>query len=98
MAGAFIGYEHALNDPAWAALVGVTSDTSTSMFGVLGGSRQLASYSESKGQMINEIIGLQAAFSAVFDVRTGAVGVGGLAGIVINTGSAALWVNKKYGP
>ena len=100
MGGAFLAYEHAaaMHDDAWATLVGVSSDTSVSMFGVVGGSWKIAEFQQSRGQMTSDILGLQAAFSLVLEARTGAVGFGGLAGGIVNLGSAALWVNKTYAP
>jgi len=96
MRGAFIGYETATQGSAWAALIGVTSDTSTSMFAVGGASVKWSESQETKGEMAGEILGTQAAFSVLWDGRIGALNPGGLGGLVINTGATGLWLNNKY--
>jgi len=99
VAGNFFGVEQ--TGGSTAVLFGISNDTDLSFFGIGGGSLA-TSGSMSKGLMTSEAVGLEG-FLTVLTLANAAKnvtainGAGGLAAVIINTGSVALWLNYTYG-
>jgi hypothetical protein len=82
-------------------LFGISNDTDLSLFGIGGGSYG-GGGSMSKGLMLTEATALEGFLSVLTLANAaenggGANGAGGLAALIINTGSVALWLNRTYG-
>ena len=98
--GNFFGLER--SGASTAMLFGVSNDTDLSLFGIGGGSYTFASGSMSQDVMLSEAVRLEGYMTVLAlanSARNGVAvnGVGGLAALIINTGSVATWIHHTYG-
>ena len=99
VAGNFLGVEQ--SGGSTAVLFGISNDTDLSFFNIGGGSLGTSGYM-SKGLMTSEAVALEG-FMTVLTLANAAKnvtavnGAGGLAAVIINSGSVALWLNYAYG-